>query len=99
VPGGDFAATASDTVTVQQLEADYVWRSESITADVGGWASQTTPNFGWILIGDESVPNTARRFDSRESTTPAFRPRLVIHYSVPTPVIRMTWGKIKSRYR
>ena len=98
-PGGDFAATPSDTVTVQQPEGDYVWRSEAMRDDVRGWTKQTTPNCGWILLGDESVPNTARRFDSRESSTTSYRPRLVIHYSVPTDVVPMTWGKIKIRYR
>lgn len=98
-PGGDFAATASDTVTVPQAEDDYLWRSETMTDDVRGWTGQTTPNYGWILLGDESVSGTARRFDSRESTTTAYRPRLVIHYSVPTDVVPMTWGKIKIRYR
>ena len=98
-PGGDFAVPPSDTVTVPQPEDDYVWRSETLTDDVRGWTGQTTPNYGWILLGDESVSGTARRFDSRESTTTAYRPRLVIHYSVPTDVIPMTWGKIKIRYR
>ncbi|HEX5032309.1 MAG TPA: DNRLRE domain-containing protein [Candidatus Eisenbacteria bacterium] len=98
-PGGDFVATPSDTVTVQQPEGDYVWRSEAMTEDVRGWIQQTTPNYGWILLGDESVPNTARRFDSRESPATSYRPRLVIHYSVPTDVVPMTWGKIKIRYR
>ena len=98
-PGGDFAAASSDTTTVSQAEDDFAWRSVVMADDVRGWTSQTSPNFGWILVGDESVPNTARRFDSRESTTPSFRPRLAIHYSVPTDVVPMTWGKIKIRYR
>jgi hypothetical protein len=98
-PGGDFAASSSDTTTVPQAEGDYAWRSEAMADDVRGWTSQASPNFGWILVGDESVPNTARRFDSRESTTSSFRPRLSIHYSVPTDVVPMTWGKIKIRYR
>lgn len=98
-PGGDFVGTPSDTAIVSQSEADYLWRSEALADDVRGWITQTISNSGWILIGDESVPNTARRFDSRESSTPSFRPRLVIHYSVPTPVFPTTWGKIKVRYR
>jgi hypothetical protein len=97
-PGGDFIAGPSDTLTVAG-EGDYVWTSEALADDVRGWVSQATGSFGWVLLGDEMVSNTARRFESRESATSSFRPRLVLHYSIPTAVRATTWGEIKSKYR
>jgi hypothetical protein len=94
-PGGDFAGTASDSLTVQGV-GDYVWNSPGLASDVHAWTSQSLPNFGWILIGDESTPMTARGFNTHEGAIP---PRLVIHYSITTDVKPMTWGKIKILYR
>ena len=94
-PGGDFASTASDSTTVL-APGPYVWKSQGLASDVHGWTSESIPNFGWILIGDETTVKTARGFDSSEGTTP---PRLVIHYSVTTDVTTTTWGKLKLRYR
>jgi hypothetical protein len=94
-PGGDFAGVASDSLTVLGA-ADYVWNSPGLASDVHAWTSQILPNFGWILIGEESVPTTARAFNTREGAIP---PRLVIHYSITTDVKPMTWGKIKQLYR
>lgn len=97
--GGDFAPASSASITVPEAAGDYAWRSATLTGDVQGWIEQGATNFGWILVGDESVPNTARRFDSRESTTPATRPRLVLHYSVETPALPTSWGRVKTLYR
>jgi hypothetical protein len=94
-PGGDVAATASDSLTVVG-PGDYVWNSAGLASDVHGWTSQTFANYGWMLIGDETTIRTVRQFSSREGATP---PRLVIHYSAATPVSQTTWGKIKIRYR
>ena len=94
-PGGDFAGTASDSLTVQGT-GDYAWSSQGLAGDVHGWTSQSVPNFGWILIGVESTQPTARSFDTHEGGIP---PRLVVHYSITTDVKPMTWGKIKILYR
>ena len=37
---------------------------------------------GWILLGDESVPQTAKRFSSRENINPALRPMLEVTYTI-----------------
>lgn len=94
-PGGDFAAAASDSTDVAGF-GSYTWRSAGLASDVHGWTSQTFPNYGWILIGNEAVNRSVREFSSREGGAP---PQLTIHYSIPTPVNRTTWGKIKIRYR
>lgn len=100
VPGGDFSPSPSASLPVPGgVEGEHVFRSDALTEDVRAWIAGTAGSFGWILLGDESVPNTARRFDSREGTTPALRPRLVLHHSGVTPALRGTWGRLKSRFR
>ena len=94
-PGGDFSSTASDSTDVQGF-GTWIWHSAGLASDVHAWTSQTAANYGWIMIGQEGGSRTARGFSSSEGGTP---PRLVVHYSVATPVNHTTWGKIKIRYR
>ena len=55
-------------------------------ADAQQWVATPASNFGWLLRGDESAPNTSKRFDTRESPTASFRPALIIEYTpVPGP--------------
>lgn len=81
-PGGDFNVTVSATRNVGN-EGTYAWRSAQMAADVQGWLVSPANNFGWILIGDESVNTTAKRYDARESA--ATRPILTVHYTVASP--------------
>ena len=48
-----------------------------MVADVQGWLDNPASNFGWLMLGDESTNLTAKRFDTRESTSP---PVLAITY-------------------
>lgn len=98
-PGGDFAAPASASLTVLSAAADYAWQSAALADDVRAWLDEPAANFGWILLGDESAPGTARRFDSRESTAESDRPTLVLFYSIPTPTPLESWGRLKAHYR
>jgi hypothetical protein len=79
-PGGDFVAAPSAVRSVAG-GGPYRWRSAQMTADVQGWLDSPATNFGWVLVGDESVVRSAKRFDSRESTATA--PRLRVYYTVP----------------
>ena len=84
--GGDFVGTASASASVAGNGA-YTWGSTSeMVADVQAWVNDAAQNFGWILIGDEETPQSAKRFDSREHPTAANRPTLTVHYSQPTSV-------------
>jgi hypothetical protein len=96
-PGGDFTSTPSASTTVVG-EGDFAWRSPELTADVQAWLAAGAEH-GWIVIGEETVPGTARRFDSREHPTPQQRPWLALHYSMVTPAEPHTWGGLKHRYR
>jgi len=62
----------------------YTWQSTSrLVDDVRRWLRKPDKNFGWIMIGDESVPQTAKRFSSSENATPGLRPMLEVTYSLP----------------
>jgi hypothetical protein len=80
--GGDFAALASASTPVGAI-AFYSWKSAQMKSDVQAWLDTPANNFGWVIIGDESVSRSARRFDSRESASAANRPRLKVFYTVP----------------
>ena len=85
-PGGDFVASPSATVSVGAV-GPYTWGSTpEMVADVQGWLDAAGTNFGWILLGNESAPQTAKRFGSRESSLEADRPRLTIEFLPPVAV-------------
>jgi hypothetical protein len=79
--GGDFSVTASASESVGDIGA-YVWTSAQMVVDVQSWLDNPATNFGWLVLGDESTSPTAKRFDTRESTSP---PVLTIEYATPTP--------------
>ena len=81
--GGQFVADASSTTVVADTDF-YTWQSTpQLVADVRLWLRAPARNFGWVIIGDETAPQTAKRFDSRESATAAFRPMLTVEYRLP----------------
>jgi hypothetical protein len=87
-PGGDFnpvasaAAVISDDLGGLQL---FSWSSAGMVADVQSWLDNPAGNFGWLLQGDESMGQTAKRLNSGESAVP---PVLSITYTIPEP---STW--------
>jgi len=82
-PGGQFVPEPSAALTVAD-EGFYSWEGSSrLLADVRAWHKAPQRNFGWILLGDEETPQSVKRFDSRESGTPEFRPVLSLEYEVP----------------
>ena len=84
--GGDFDATASASVVIAKTGL-YTWTSAALASDVQLFASDASQNFGWFILGDESVPGTARRFDSSESAElGGIPPTLEIEFTtVPAP--------------
>ncbi len=59
-------------------------------ADVQGWLGQPASNFGWILIGDESGSQSAKRFDSLQSGVLSQRPLLLVQ-TAPVPEPASLW--------
>jgi hypothetical protein len=83
--GGDFVTTVSDTASVAGI-GDYTWTSAQMATDVQAWVNNPAANFGWILIGNEAAPGTAKRFDTSENPTASFRPTLEITWTpIPEP--------------
>lgn len=81
--GGDFVTTQSASTQVMTTGL-YTWQSTaSMVADVQGWLSDGSTNFGWILIGDESASLTAKQFGSRDNSDANSRPKLTIYYLQP----------------
>lgn len=84
-PGGDFVGAPSAVQSVSD-PGTYTWHSTSaLVADVQGWLDDPSSNFGWTLIGLESMSGTAKRFDSRENEVEANRPVLNVEYVIPAP--------------
>lgn len=78
--GGDFDPTPVATTDVGG-PGSYQWESPELLADVQEWLESPESNNGWILLGNENAPTTAKRFDSGENPTTDNRPRLTITYS------------------
>jgi len=80
--GGDFDPTPLASSNVVGI-GFYEWTSSAITADVQAWLDNPASNHGWILLGFETLPQTAKRFDSREHANAAWRPTLTVEFSSP----------------
>ena len=83
--GGDFEPIVSASQAVNDV-GFYTWSTPAMVADLQAWLQEPSANFGWALIGDESLAGTARRFDSRENSDAAVRPALEVTWSVPAAV-------------
>lgn len=86
--GGDFAAVPSATARVADV-GGYRWGSTpAMVADVEAWIASPETDFGWLLEGDESTVS-AKRFDTREHSIAANRPRLRVYHdggATPTSI-------------
>ena len=49
-------------------------------ADVQSWLDSPAANFGWLLLGNESISQTTKRFDSKDNEGEANRPVLAVEY-------------------
>lgn len=84
--GGDFAAAASGSQTVGNIGV-YFWNSTpQMVADVQMWLNTPASNFGWLVLGNESGSQTAKKFDTRENSISANRPMLTVFYRRTTQV-------------
>jgi hypothetical protein len=82
-PGGQFVGRISAFLQVPD-SGPATWESTPhLVQDVRLWLRAPRRNFGWILIGDETRPTTAKAFISREHPDPGLRPRLRVTYRLP----------------
>lgn len=92
-PGGDFASTASASLTLNNASPglSFTWLSTAqLVADVQGWLDNPSTNNGWELINaDEHDATTFDAFYSREAAeagaTSNQLPSLQVTYTVPEP--------------
>jgi hypothetical protein len=88
-PGGDFSPTVSAASIISDDLGggqSFSWTGAGLIADVQFFLDNPGSNFGWILLGDESRGQSAKRLNSGESTTPPnVPPVLSISYIVPEP--------------
>ncbi len=83
IPGGDFVAIASASTSVGGF-GFYSWSSAQMAVDAQAWLDNPAGNFGWIILGQEGIAASAKRFDTRNNPTPANRPVLTITYNPPS---------------
>lgn len=81
--GGEFNLTDSASTAVGGQGSLNNWTSAQLAADVQDMLDNPGSNFGWILIGAESTPGSAKRFASLQSPTVANRPLLVVDFTPP----------------
>ncbi len=81
-PGGDYVATPTTTPRVGPIQwQSYTFPStQQFVADVQEFLDGTTPNYGWIIIGNESLNRSTRAFGSREHDNQINRPFLLVTY-------------------
>ena len=88
-PGGDYSGTVSaSSIVSDDLGGGqaFTWAAAQMIADVQGWLDNAAANFGWFILGDESRGQSAKRFNSRESTAaPNVPPVLTVTYVIPEP--------------
>jgi hypothetical protein len=100
--GGDFVLPASGEASCGDV-GPCSFSSPGILEDVRTWLANPVTNHGWIVLGDETLGRTVRRFDTRESALPADRPVLVLSLSEadpdPVPATVVSWGRLKTSYR
>jgi hypothetical protein len=83
--GGDFSATVTAAQSVGG-NGPYTWGSTpEMVADVQSWLDNPATNFGWLVMGDEAVSPSAKRFNTRENTVGV--PQLAITYQAPVPTV------------
>ncbi len=85
-PGVDFSATASaaSVISVGSPNQSFSWSSATsplMLADVQQWLDSPATDFGWIMPGNESAGQTAKRFGGQYAVAPEAPPQLTVQYA------------------
>lgn len=83
--GGDFVLSPSITssITFTPFPLNYgVLSNTGMKNDVSNWLSNPSNNFGWIMIGDETMPGSAMKFGSKDGNFYP-KPILTVLYTLP----------------
>ncbi len=57
--------------------------SPAMLTDVQQWLDSPATNFGWIMLGNESAGQTAKRFGGQDARSPESPPELTVEYDPP----------------
>ena len=80
----DASTNASSSVLVSGFGPYTFSSTQNLVADVQLWVTNSSANFGWLLISQNEVsPQTARHFAAKEDSGNA--PLLTINYTLPPP--------------
>lgn len=94
--GGQFVGAASASFEFDG-PGEYLVRGDAkLLADVRLWAANPRRNHGWILIGDETRPQTAQAFGTREAAFVGDVPVLEITFRLPGERPRLDNDQIGS---
>jgi len=96
--GGDYVATPSASTLVDGF-GQYTWSGADMATDVTDWVYDSSSNFGWIIVGNEGAPGSAKTFSTREASVG--QPTLTLVYVPDTgcdggaavPAVS-TWGAL-----
>ena len=75
--GGDFVTAPSATA---DANGTITWSGDGLRSDVQFWLENPDSNFGWILIGNETLSQSVQVIQSRESAA-SVAPKLVVTYT------------------
>ena len=81
--GGTFQPAASASASIPGTNGTSSFAGGSLIADVQDMLDNPATNFGWVLLGEEGVDKTARRFYSSENGQLARSPALVVDFDPP----------------
>ena len=80
--GGDFAPTPSDSTSIGGEFQFFSFDGSGLAADVQAFVDGSLDNFGWMIRGrEEGGGRSSKRFDTKESASPEFHPRLTVVFS------------------
>lgn len=93
-PGVDYALNESAVAAVGDVGMYLFDSTAELVADVQAWIDQPEGNFGWMIrsVG-ETVEQSAKRFGSRESESPAL---LTIDYQVAPAAVVITSIRVQG---
>lgn len=83
--GGDFAGTATASVTPSSSGSNGTQHDFTVTTDVASFVAGTDTNYGWVLkFNNESTSGVMPTFHTLESSTSGSRPQLTVTYTTPS---------------
>jgi len=95
--GGSFnSANSASALAPTSLTAFTFASTPTLVGDLNFWLANPTSNFGWEILGDESINKTAKVIYSREFSTVASRPTLTVTYVVPEPSCLLVLASLVS---